>query len=140
MKNVVLLLLVSFAFAQGANQDPATATAIEGAKKLHEAMRDPDSFKISRAWIMSIEKFGDVAVCYDYYSRNGFGGMNASHADYAPHSRKDILKRKYILDTYEDDEYFEGFRDRWGAPAIKHGFLARDVTKEVKQALATEVG
>jgi hypothetical protein len=38
---------------------------------------------------MSIEKFGDVAVCYDYYSRNGFGGMNASHADYAPHSRKD---------------------------------------------------
>jgi hypothetical protein len=24
-----------------------------------------------------------------YYSRNGFGGMNASHADYAPHSRKD---------------------------------------------------
>jgi hypothetical protein len=38
---------------------------------------------------MSIEKFGDVAVCDDYYSRNGLGGMNASHADYAPHSRKD---------------------------------------------------
>lgn len=84
---------------------------------------------------MSTTKFSDVMVCYDYYSRNGFGGMNASHATFSPHSKKDMANGKYILDTYDTDEYFTGFVDRCGPKAIKHGFVARDVTVEIQKGL-----
>ena len=130
MKKMVLVMLVCCCplFAQ----DAITVKAIEGAKLLHSAARDPDSFKIGRAWIMRSEKYGD-AICYDYYARNGFGGMNHSGADYAPHTKKDVVNGKYILDA-EADQSFE-FASRCGERAIKHDAFLKDVTKEVKQAL-----
>lgn len=39
---------------------------------LREAMRDPDSFKISSVFVNE----DATAVCVDYRARNGFGGMN----------------------------------------------------------------
>ena len=46
-----------------------------GAKVLKQAMRDPDSFKLASVLVMD-----SGAVCYEYRARNGFGGMNVSHA------------------------------------------------------------
>jgi hypothetical protein len=70
------------AAAAGANAQHATdihAQAISvmaklGAKKLKDSMRDPDSFTI----VMAIET--GSAICYQYRSRNGFGGMNVEQA------------------------------------------------------------
>ena len=58
------------------------AFAAGGAKQLRDAMRNPDSFKLTQALIM-----GDGAVCYDYRAQNGFGGMNAEKAVLAPDGR-----------------------------------------------------
>lgn len=46
-----------------------------GAQLLKKNMRDPDSFYLESAFITDIG-----AVCYEYRSRNGFGGMNREHA------------------------------------------------------------
>jgi hypothetical protein len=140
----VLLLLASLAAAQTQPEvdKQLIARAIEGAKALHSGMRDPDSFKIDKVWIMRSDKRGD-AVCYTYYARNGFGGMNHSAADYAPNK-----KGEYILHPASDDydgplgninapfpggfEYFS----RCGERAEKHDKLVGDVSTEVKSALA----
>lgn len=47
---------------------------------LKQAMRDPDSFKLSQALVID----GTGAVCYEYRARNGFGGMNVGHAVISP--------------------------------------------------------
>jgi hypothetical protein len=49
--------------------------ATGGALTLRERMRNPDSFRVSSAIVMS-----DETVCYRYRSQNGFGGMNNSSA------------------------------------------------------------
>jgi hypothetical protein len=54
--------------------------AIAGAKRLKQAMRDPESLTLETA--MLIGK-GD-AVCYEYRSRNGFNGMNKGQAVLLP--------------------------------------------------------
>jgi hypothetical protein len=141
---VFLLFVASFAVCQNSQPETISTNAIEGAKLLHSGMRDPDSFKIDKVWIMHSEKHGD-AICYTYYAKNGFGGMNHSAADYAPNK-----KGKYLLNLASDDydgptgninaifpggfEYFS----RCGQRAIKADKLAKDLTEEVKKALADE--
>lgn len=57
-------------------QNESIARAQAGAAMLKQAMRDPDSFKLSQALVID----GTGAVCYEYRARNGFGGMNIGHA------------------------------------------------------------
>ena len=145
MKQLAFLLLVaSFAICQNTQPDTVTANAIAGAKILHSGMRDPDSFKIDKVWVMHSEKHGD-AICYTYYAKNGFGGMNHSAADYAPNK-----KGKYLLNVASDDydgpkgninapfpggfEYFS----RCGERSVKNDKLVADITGEVKKAIADE--
>ncbi len=52
-----------------------TARAATGAVMLKRAMRNPDSFRLSSALVMSTG-----SVCYAYRAQNGFGGFNAGHA------------------------------------------------------------
>src|SRR5438034_10395645 len=127
---VLLLLLGVCAVAQ--ESDAVVKTAIEGAQLLRDAMRDTDSFTIRRAWAMRSEKYGH-AICYQYQSKNGFGGMNQAVADFAMHNKKDVAKGKYIL-TPDADESFE-FDVRCGKHAVKHDTFVKDVTAEVKAAL-----
>ena len=48
---------------------------IDSAMALRNAMRDPDSFKLTQVLDMP-----DGAVCYSYRARNGFGGMDQGEA------------------------------------------------------------
>ncbi|MFW2408621.1 hypothetical protein ACN4GS_12915 [Burkholderia pseudomallei] len=50
--------------------------ALTGYRTLRNAMRDPDSFVLESALLIN----GTGSVCYDYRSRNGFGGMNRGAA------------------------------------------------------------
>ncbi len=50
-------------------------TALGGAATIHKMMRDPDSLKFA-----SVGEMADGSYCYTYRARNGFGGMDASHA------------------------------------------------------------
>ena len=136
----LLVLLVFAACAFGENADPATDRAIEGAKILHSSMRDPDSFKIGRVWIIQSVKYSDAAwICYEYYARNGFGGMNFNRAVYGPHSKKDLAQRKYVMDVGDSDHESYRLEGCEKQPDGKHTILRADVTKEVKQALKDEV-
>jgi hypothetical protein len=65
-------------------------------------MRDPDSFKIGRVWIIQSVKENTWA-CYTYNARNGFGGMNVGRAIYGPRSKKDMVTGKNILNVDESD-------------------------------------
>src|SRR5579862_9905866 len=51
------------------------ARAASGALTLKNAMRNPDSFKLSSALVMSTG-----SVCYLYRAQNGFGGVDVGHA------------------------------------------------------------
>jgi hypothetical protein len=66
---------------QAAKQKEAAAVAVAavGAKRLRDAMRNPDSFKLAQVLIMN-----DQAVCYEFRSQNGFGGMNLGQAVLSP--------------------------------------------------------
>lgn len=57
-------------------QDRAAQLPMAGAIALKKAMRDPESFKLESA--LQIESTG--AVCYEYRSKNGFGGVNVGQA------------------------------------------------------------
>lgn len=57
-------------------RDRAAQLAMAGATALKKAMRDPESFKLESA--LQIESTG--AVCYEYRSKNGFGGVNVGQA------------------------------------------------------------
>ena len=78
------------------NDGAMIAKAANVAIELRRAMRDPDSFQLSS--VLIIEKTN--AVCYEYRSRNGFGGMNVGQA---------VLSPKGIFRTNE----MEGFRALW---------------------------
>jgi hypothetical protein len=68
--------------AQQVKNDKDEATfqrAVAGAKQLKNSMRNPDSFKLGETLIMD-----DGAVCYDYRSQNGFGGMTVGQAVLSP--------------------------------------------------------
>lgn len=59
--------------------DAAMRLALAGARSLKQAMRNPDSFKLSQALVMN-----DGSVCYEYRSQNGFGGMAVGNAVATP--------------------------------------------------------
>jgi hypothetical protein len=134
MKYLLLLLLCGFALGQS-QPDPLLTHAIEGAKLLHSQMRDPDSFKLRRAWTVSLAK-GDAkfgAVCYEYYSRNGYGGMNHGYADFAPHTKNDFVKDKFVLGNFLDSDEYPSYR--CDGRHLKQFPIIKDVTAEVRQSL-----
>ena len=57
-------------------RERAAQRAMSGAIALKKMMRDPESFKLESALVM--ESTG--GVCYEYRSKNGFGGVNAGQA------------------------------------------------------------
>jgi hypothetical protein len=61
--------------------------AVGAAKQLKDAMRNPDSFKLSNVLFMD-----DGAVCFEYRAQNGFGGTNLGRA---------VLSSKGIIKTNE---------------------------------------
>lgn len=132
---VLLFTVCAFAFGEDAANEELVSRAIEGATLLHSGMRDPDSFKIGRAWTMRSEKYG-YAICYDYFSRNGLGGMNNGQAVYASASNK-RSKHYGQFNLYAlDGEYSAVFESRCGARAVKHDVFVNDLTTEVQKALA----
>jgi hypothetical protein len=89
--------------------------AVSGAKQLKNAMRNPDSFKVSNALFMD-----NGVVCYEYRAQNGFGGMNVGRA---------VLTAKGMLKTNEID----GGTKLWNREcANKSGY---DKTWEVNYAI-----
>jgi len=82
--------------AEQEKENAAAARAQVGARILKRAMRDPDSFKLDSALVMT----GSNAVCYDYRAKNGFGGYNVGHAVLAPDG------------TFETNE-MSGFSSLW---------------------------
>jgi hypothetical protein len=65
-------------------EDSILFVAAIGAKQLKQAMRDPDSFRLESVTVVDASK----AICYDYRSRNGFGGMNVGHAAWSGDRKK----------------------------------------------------
>ena len=57
----------------------ALVVAAEAVKQLRASMRNPDSFKLTKALLMN-----SGTVCYEFRSQNGFGGMNSGHAVLLP--------------------------------------------------------
>jgi hypothetical protein len=88
------------------------AKAANVAIELKRAMRDPDSFRLSS--VLIIEKTN--AVCYEYRSRNGFGGMNVGQA---------VLSPKGSFRTNEMD----GFHTLWRSECS--GKMGREVVDAV---------
>jgi hypothetical protein len=54
-------------------------------------MRDPDSFKIEKA-LTRTEKNGIEVTCFEYRSRNGYGGMAREAARYSERKDKPRLE------------------------------------------------
>ena len=84
---------------------------------------------------MHSEKYGD-AICYQYQSKNGLGGMDQGLADFAMHNKRDLAKGKYILDA-QADASFE-FDSRCGKHAEKHDSFVKDVTADVQASFSEE--
>lgn len=88
--------------------------AVLGARRLKVAMRNPDSFRLTSALIMT-----NGAVCYEYRAQNGFGGMNKGQAVLAPHG------------TFKTDE-MDGFAHLWNGECANR--TGEDKTWEVNYA------
>lgn len=56
------------------------AVAAVGAENIRDSMNDPESFKLTSAFI--VEETG--AVCYGFRARNQFGGVGTLQAVYSP--------------------------------------------------------
>ncbi len=54
--------------------------AVAGAKTLRGMMRDPDSFRLADVHIIAEDQKASGAVCYQYRSKNGFGGYTQGQA------------------------------------------------------------
>lgn len=88
--------------------------AVGGAVMLRERTRDPDSLKITSALVMP-----DDTVCYEYRSRNGFGGMgNATAMLFAG-----------ILLSHEDADY----RKLWKSYCAGH--IGNNLTEDANYGL-----
>jgi hypothetical protein len=57
-------------------QNRGYALALEGAQALKKGARNPDSFKLESAFIVTATN----DVCFEYRAQNGFGGMNRERA------------------------------------------------------------
>jgi hypothetical protein len=94
---IALLLLTGMALAQDTataaapTTKPEIAQALRGAVLLRDRMRDPDSFKIERA-LTRTEKNGIEVTCFEYRSRNGYGGMTREAARYSERKDKPRLE------------------------------------------------
>jgi hypothetical protein len=65
------------AAAKSAARDTLAVRAYEaaqGAKILRAGMRNPDSFQL-----ITVGDMRNGAICYEFRSQNGFGGMSAGH-------------------------------------------------------------
>ncbi len=101
-----------------AKDDAQFQAGVGGAKRLMDAMRNPDSFKVSSALFMN-----DGVVCYEYRAQNGFGGMNVGNA---------VLTEKGTVKTNE----MEGGTKLWNKEcANKSGY---DKTWEINYAIGKE--
>jgi hypothetical protein len=88
---IAVLALVSLMSAQEPSatntSKAAIAQAIRGVDKLRGMMRDPDSFVIERVFTWA-KKPGQDRTCYQYRSRNGYGGMSREIGYYTEHDGK----------------------------------------------------
>jgi hypothetical protein len=87
MKNAIVIvapLLTLLAEAQSIQ--PEVAQAVRGSVLLRNQMRNPDSFVIERVFTLKNKKGAEI-TCFEYRSRNGFGGMDRVTALYTgkPH-------------------------------------------------------
>jgi hypothetical protein len=65
---------------QGEAKEAArVAFVANGSRRLRNAVRNPDAFKLMRVLVMD-----DGAACYEYRAQNGFGGMNGGRAVLSP--------------------------------------------------------
>jgi hypothetical protein len=62
-----------------AKENAILTHAVIGAKQLHDSMRNPGSFKLSKVLVID-----DGAVCYSHRAQNGFGGLNVGDAVLTP--------------------------------------------------------
>lgn len=58
--------------------------AVTGAKALRGMMRDPDSFRLTSVHVIAEDQKSSGAACYEYRSRNGFGGYTQGQAVLTP--------------------------------------------------------
>ena len=82
---IVTLLLTLLVEAQSVR--PEVAQAVRGSLVLRDQMRDPDSFVIEKVFTMTNKK-GVAITCFEYRSRNGYGGMNRESALYTEYKGK----------------------------------------------------
>jgi hypothetical protein len=97
-----------------AMDDQGLARAVNGVKMLKATMRDPDSFTLQEANVIT----GTNAVCYTYHARNGFGGMNRGRA---------VISRDAKHFKSDTDP---GFADLWNNECLSPGY---DKTWEVNE-------
>lgn len=88
MKSSVLLVALLFTmFAEAQSVKPEVAQAVRGSVLLRDQMRDPDRFVIEKVFTMANKKGVDI-TCFEYRSRNGYGGMNRESALYTEYKGK----------------------------------------------------
>lgn len=88
-----ILLLSTFALAEEASPD--LQLALRGAAALKANLRDPDSMKVSRVVLTKRDHKGaEISdVCYEYNSKNGFGGyVGTDIASYTAEPSKEKLR------------------------------------------------
>jgi hypothetical protein len=101
--------------ADKAEDDRRFARASVGALMLKKAARNPDSFKLSSALVIS----STGTVCYEYHAQNGFGGFNKGFAVLTPEGK------------FKSDE-MDGFHALWNKEcAHKTGTEQVDVVNYV---------
>lgn len=120
---LITLLLLSALALQSASAPPnlKVAQAVRGAVALQDAMRDPDSFVIERVFTFT-NKAGVEFTCFEYRSRNGFGGMNRETALYSEYKGKPHLDMSGFSGTC--------------AVTKQHPYV--DITKEFREAEKAE--
>jgi hypothetical protein len=95
---VAVILLVTVVSVMQPNNPPKRTTgidnalatnklrALQGAEALKSRMRNPASFELHSAVLMS-----SGAICYTYRAANGFGGVNVEYAVETPKGKISIL-------------------------------------------------
>jgi hypothetical protein len=122
MKLITLLMLSALALqAAPATTKPEVAQAVRGAVALQNAMRDPDSFVIEKVFTLTNKK-GVEITCFEYRSRNGFGGMNRDTALYTEYKGKPHVDMNGISGSCAVTKY--------------HPYV--DITKEFQEAAKAE--
>lgn len=84
--NETTVLLLALCLFQTQQLKPEVAQAVRGAVALKSIIRDPDSFVVER--VFTWNKKGEDRTCYQYRSRNGYGGMNREIGYYDEHKGK----------------------------------------------------